>query len=107
MHKAHVLQCSFHFFNTYGINRRAWYLLIIRLSFVSPNCPHYIKLLLEPQAFLSLLFAVLVENNYSVFVRLRSYEISGTHLYLFIQYSSVHVKFTTTFLFRLFLTITC
>ena len=27
--------------NTYGINRRAWYLLIIRLSFVSPRY-HYL-----------------------------------------------------------------
>lgn len=27
------------YYNTYGINRHAWYLLIIRLSFVSPNTP--------------------------------------------------------------------
>ena len=37
--KAHASKFFLHLFNTYGINRRAKYLLIIRLSFVSPNTP--------------------------------------------------------------------
>ena len=39
VHKARALKKFLHLFNTYGINRRARYLLMIRLSFVSPNCP--------------------------------------------------------------------
>ena len=35
--KARVWKFFLHLFNTYGIIRHAWYLLIIRLSFVSPN----------------------------------------------------------------------
>lgn len=40
--KAHAVKLFLHLFNTYGINRRAKYLLIIRLSFVSPNTPYFI-----------------------------------------------------------------
>jgi len=46
VHKAHALKWFFHLFNTYGINRRAWYLLIIRLSFVSPRYSYYITKLI-------------------------------------------------------------
>ena len=37
MQKARAWKFFLHLFNTYGIIRHAWYLLIIRLSFVSPN----------------------------------------------------------------------
>ena len=47
--KAHASKFFLHLFNTYGINRRAKYLLIIRLSFVSPKAtisPLYHRFLL-------------------------------------------------------------
>ena len=37
VHKARAWKFFLHLFNTYGINRRAWYMLTICLSFVSPN----------------------------------------------------------------------
>ena len=51
MRKARVLKFFLHLFNTYGIKRHAWYLLIIRLSFVSPNYHHLIISEKKVQAF--------------------------------------------------------
>ena len=44
-----------HLFCTYGTNRHAWYLLIIRLSFVSPNYPYYTTVYYFLQQFYHLL----------------------------------------------------
>jgi len=63
VHKAHALKWFFHLFYTYGINRRAWYLLIIRLSFVSPNCPEYSTSQIAFQPTYHFGFPVLIYNN--------------------------------------------